>query len=91
MLKQSGFAGDRGRIFFADGIFFAKEIPYAEPPVGNLRWRPLVEMVFDEKLHLYSEFGASCFANKKKPLRSMLSGDCLYLNVWSSDLGVSSQ
>ena len=87
MLKQSGFAGDRGRIFFADGIFFAKGIPYAEPPVGDLRWRPPVDMVFDEKLHLYSEFGASCFANKKKPFSSVLSEDCLYLNVWSPDLG----
>lgn len=42
-----------------------------------------MDMVFDEKLHLYSEFGASCIANKKKPFSSVLSEDCLYLNVWN--------
>ena len=46
-----------------------------------------MDMVFDEKLHLYSEFRASRIANKKKPFRSVLSEDCLYLNEWSSVLG----
>ena len=46
-----------------------------------------MDMVFDEKLHLHSEFGASCIANRKKPFSSVLSEDCLYLNVWNPVLG----
>ena len=42
-----------------------------------------MDMVFDEKLHLYLEFRAGRIANKKKPFRSVLSEDCLYLNEWS--------
>ncbi|MAH74212.1 MAG: hypothetical protein CBC09_09690 [Cellvibrionales bacterium TMED49] len=75
----------KGGVFFTDG-FFLKGIPYAEPPVGDLSWRSPVDVVFDEQLHLDPEFGASCIANKKKSFVSALSEDCLYLNVWSSDL-----
>lgn len=62
----------------ADGVVSFKGIPYAAPPVGDLRWRdpqPVKpwEGVLDAK-----EFGPSCMQVDDLPK----SEDCLTLNVW---------
>ena len=33
-----------------NGIFYAKGIPYAEPPEGDLRWAPPVDKVFEKSM-----------------------------------------
>ena len=60
-----------------------KGIPYAAPPVGDLRWRfPQPHERWDGILDCV-EFGNACyqFLGKREELRD--SEDCLYLNVYT--------
>lgn len=70
----------------ADGIESFKGIPYAAPPVGDLRWRapqpvPAWTGVRDAKT-----FGNDCMQDltvaDAEPIQTTPSEDCLYLNVW---------
>jgi para-nitrobenzyl esterase len=56
-------------------------IPYAAPPVGNLRWRlPQPSMPWTGT-RLANDFGPSCSDNSGGAPK--FSEDCLYLNVWT--------
>ena len=62
-------------------------IPFAEPPVGNLRWKaPIQPKKFNSRFEA-SEFSQVCF--QAEGIMTGNSGgwtgseDCLYLNVWS--------
>jgi para-nitrobenzyl esterase len=67
-----------------------KGIPYAQPPVGPLRWKPPVPLARWKGVRDATEFGPACvqtpprlstiYAGNPMPL----SEDCLTLNVWSS-------
>lgn len=58
----------------ADGeVRVFKGIPYAAPPVGELRWRPPGDAGRWEGVRPAKTFGPSCENNE----------DCLYLNVWA--------
>ncbi|MCC6987889.1 MAG: carboxylesterase family protein, partial [Acidobacteria bacterium] len=65
-------------------------IPYAAPPVGNLRWKPPQPVVPWQGVRAMKNFGAPCM-QQEQPLnggswnRAVLpfSEDCLTLNVWS--------
>lgn len=57
-----------------------KGIPYAAPPVGDLRWRAPKPAAHWEGTRKADEFGPVCMqggGNQK------MSEDCLYLNVWT--------
>ena len=62
-------------------------IPFAEPPVGNLRWKaPIQPKKFDSRFEA-SEFSQVCF-QAEGIMTGNVGGwtgseDCLYLNVWS--------
>lgn len=61
-------------------------IPYAQPPVADLRWKaPLTPLAWSEPRETKS-FGNDCMQlidpNDTSPLRTTPSEDCLYLNVW---------
>ncbi len=62
-----------------------KGIPYAAPPVGELRWRePRPPLAWDG-VRLANQFGASC-PQPKSPsgkVRNNTSEDCLFLNIWT--------
>jgi len=62
-----------------------KGIPFAAPPVGDLRWRPPQPVKPWEGVRACSEPGPWC--PQPKPLMGRESGklseDCLYLNVWT--------
>ena len=89
------FADDRVQI--ADGIIEGttapsgirtfKGIPFAEPPVGDLRWRPPQPVKRWPGVKLTQAFGAAPIQNRS--LSAMMdvpptfSEDCLYLNVWT--------
>jgi len=67
----------------ANGILNYKGIRYAQPPVGNLRWRspqPPADLVgmFDA-----TAYGPSCYASIPSPYATPPSEDCLCLNVWT--------
>lgn len=62
------------------GLRVFKGIPYATPPVGDLRWkRPLPPKPWTG-VRPATEFAASCI--QPSPRVQKQSEDCLYLNVW---------
>lgn len=70
----------------ADVLAF-RGLPYAAPPVGNLRWRPPAPPPTWEGLRDASEYGAICIqppANGDPGVGPLpMSEDCLTLNVWA--------
>lgn len=68
-----------------EGITAFRGIPYAAPPVGNLRWRsPQPPRRWREPLAA-TTLPPSCPQNRSAltPLPDNYSEDCLYLNVWT--------
>lgn len=72
----------------ADGVASFKGIPFAAPPVGELRWRPPQPVPKWTDVRQASEFGADCMQGRFGPPPAAGQGapapseDCLYLNVW---------
>ena len=67
----------------ADGVESFKGIPFAAPPVGDLRWRPPAPPASWTGVRRADAFGPICM----QPARgffgnSPMSEDCLTLNVW---------
>ena len=72
----------RGAVSAADAEIVAfKGIPYAAPPVGDLRWRPPEPVVGWEGVRDASESGAICVQNGGRNVTQ--DEDCLFLNVWA--------
>lgn len=95
--EVTGTYDDRLAVTCNNGTFIGREkngvkswkgIPFAEQPVGELRWKPPVLAKDDSKIYEAYYFG-------KTPIQTDLPSemgsyyphgeDCLYLNVWSSD------
>jgi len=72
------------------GVVSYKGVPFAAPPVGELRWRPPQPAAPWKGVRQAAEFGAACmqgrFGPPPAPGASAAAGgpseDCLYLNVW---------
>uniref|UniRef100_A0A182WIA6 COesterase domain-containing protein n=1 Tax=Anopheles minimus TaxID=112268 RepID=A0A182WIA6_9DIPT len=62
-----------------------KGIPYAKPPVGQLRFKPPVALTTlpADPLECFTD-GPSCYSDDVRFKR--MSEDCLYLNVYSPQL-----
>ena len=69
-----------------DSIQVFKGIPFAAPPVGELRWQLPQPSEDWSGVRDATEFGDSCTQppGVLGPLGSGISEDCLYLNVWTS-------
>jgi para-nitrobenzyl esterase len=79
-----------------DQIAVFKGIPYAKPPVGDLRWkapqppdawkdvRKAVEFGNASAQPVFEQNYADGFLSNKQPM----SEDCLYLNIWTPKLAV---
>jgi para-nitrobenzyl esterase len=65
-----------------DGLAFLG-IPYAAPPVGNLRWQPPQPPQDWTGVLDASEFGSSCPQNPGPFGLASTNEDCLYLNVYT--------
>ena len=69
------------------GVRIFKGIPFAQPPVGNLRWRPPQPATNWPGVRDASKFGPRCMQQavfSDMVFRSHgMSEDCLYLNVWT--------
>jgi para-nitrobenzyl esterase len=63
------------------GVAF-KGIPFAQPPVGDLRWQPPVAVKPWTGVRAATAFGAPCAQNSGGQMLAGSSEDCLYLNVW---------
>jgi para-nitrobenzyl esterase len=71
-------------------VYLFKGIPYAAPPVGELRWRAPQPVIPWKGVRKADTFGASCIQFRQDPTSIFyddphpISEDCLYLNVWSA-------
>ncbi len=69
------------------GVVAFKGIPYAAPPVGDLRWKAPKPAPRWKGVRAATEFGARCMqASIYSDMQFHDSGpseDCLYLNVWT--------
>jgi len=75
-----------------EGMLAFKGIPFAEPPVGALRWReprPPLPWTGTREAHRFAD---ACMQDPTPSLKAKgdvgpLSEDCLYLNVWTPRIG----
>jgi|SRR5208283_3047250 len=62
-------------------------VPYASPPVGELRWKPPKPAISWAGTRKATEFGAVCRQLPAKWLPYIAGKeDCLYLNIWTPQL-----
>ncbi|MDX5627640.1 MULTISPECIES: carboxylesterase family protein [unclassified Brenneria] len=79
---------DSGRIIgtTAQGVDAFKGIPFAAPPVGELRWQPPQPVARWTDVRPASAYGKDCmqehFPGDAAPLGVGFSEDCLTVNVW---------
>jgi para-nitrobenzyl esterase len=66
---------------FEDGLSVFKGIPFAAPPVGNLRWKAPQAVIPWQGVKQTTKFAPGPIQGGNPP--SGKSEDCLYLNVWS--------
>jgi para-nitrobenzyl esterase len=73
----------------ADGVVAFKGIPFAAPPVGDLRWRPPQPVHPWTGVRRAETYGHDCmqepFPSDAAPLGTPPDEDCLVLNVWRPD------
>jgi para-nitrobenzyl esterase len=71
----------------ASGIRVFKGIPYAAPPVGELRWKAPQPVRAWNGIRSVAEWGPRCVQSSRlgelDPLNKRMDEDCLYLNVWT--------
>ena len=66
-----------------DGLTVYRGIPFAAPPVGELRWRAPQPAAKWEGVKQANKFGPRCYQGGRGAPGVDTSEDCLYLNVWS--------
>jgi para-nitrobenzyl esterase len=74
----------RGALLDKGGAVF-KGIPFAQPPVGELRWRDPEAVKPWTGVRQAAEFGPPCAQNSNGRMLESSREDCLYLNVWTPE------
>jgi para-nitrobenzyl esterase len=72
----------------SSGVLSFKGIPYAAPPVENLRWKAPQSMPNWTVAKDAKQYGKTCWASGLPPValvpaNATASEDCLFLNVWT--------
>ena len=80
---------------FENGLYVFKGIPYAEPPVGKLRWMPPEPHRPWKGVRSAQKFGATSLQEVRQVSdihvdeqvsQEPQSEDCLFLNIWTPGL-----
>jgi para-nitrobenzyl esterase len=66
-----------------DGLAVYRGVPYAAPPVGQLRWRRPQPVARWQSVRQADKYGPACVQANTIPGLGTISEDCLYLNVWT--------
>src|ERR1035437_1569855 len=83
---------DSGKLqgIYEDGLYVFKGIPYAAPPLGDLRWMPPKAVKPWAGIRQADKFGPICPQNAgptqipgRKPSTEPQNEDCLFLNIWT--------
>jgi len=74
----------------ADGITAFRGIPFAAPPVGELRWRAPTPAASWDDVRTTRQFAPACMQPEQEEALGAstpetMSEDCLYLNVWTPE------
>jgi len=82
-----------GTVNTAGDVHIFKGVPFAAPPVGNLRWKAPQPVAAWDGVKKCDAFGASPMQGSPSPFgpwseeylipKEPISEDCLYLNVWT--------
>ena len=79
----------------ANGVVSWKGIPYAAPPVGELRWRAPQPVAPWTGVRAATEYAHDCmqlpFPSDAAPLGTPPAEDCLYVNVWAPETPASAK
>ena len=72
------------------GVMVFRGIPYAAPPVGQLRWKPPQSPEHWTGVRSATQLGHNCVQHQPysdiDPFAAGVSEDCLFLNVWTRSL-----
>lgn len=82
----------------AEGIIAYKGVPFAAPPVGDLRWKEPQPVIAWEGVKIADKYGAAAMQNIWDPTSfygrewrasdsAQFNEDCLYLNIWTPAAG----
>jgi para-nitrobenzyl esterase len=69
-----------------NGLTVYKGVPFAAPPLGDLRWRPPVQAVHWTVTRKADAFAPACMqdgVSMPGETPPAVSEDCLYLNIWT--------
>ena len=67
----------------ASNLRVYRGIPYAAPPVGDLRWRPPQPPIKWDGIRVCDSFSKVAPQKLRDKATAVISEDCLYLNVWT--------
>ena len=73
------------------GVAVFRGIPYAQPPIGPLRWQPPRPVSAHKSVLKAHSFGPRCMQRTFGDNPPVVSEDCLTLNVWSQQPKSSNQ
>ena len=84
-----------GTVDSPTGVLAFRGIPYAAPPIGDHRWRAPVTPVPWTGVRPARGLGENCMQaqiySDIDPFAAGVSEDCLYLNVWTTDLNADAK
>ncbi len=87
-MKDVAVTGGQVQGVATNGIAAFKGIPFAAPPVGELRWKAPQPVKAWTGVKQANQYAAGCMQDPNMATMfgapDNLSEDCLYLNVWTS-------
>jgi para-nitrobenzyl esterase len=83
-IEFADVTGGRLKGAVTNGIASFKGVPFAAPPIGALRWKAPQPVIPWSATRNANTFAPACVQPWKEWMRAGISGDCLFLNVWTA-------